>query len=89
MAWIWRVAFRLARGEIRRQSSLTELPDDIPHEMPESLIDVFRALAQLTPHQRTAVVLADYAGHPHRQALGHSSATGTLYIAKLGIVRFP
>jgi RNA polymerase sigma-70 factor, ECF subfamily len=79
-AWIWRVAFRLARGEIQRQSSLTELPEDIPHEMPESLIDVFRALAQLTPHQRTAVVLADYAGHPHRdiaRVLGSSvSAVG-------------
>jgi RNA polymerase sigma-70 factor (ECF subfamily) len=65
-AWIWRVAFRVARGEIQRQKTLTELSDDIAHDMPESLIDVFRALARLTPHQRTAVVLADYAGYPHR-----------------------
>ncbi len=79
-AWIWQVAFRLARGEIQWQRSLIELPDDIPDEMPESLIDVFRALARLTPHQRTAVVLADYAGHPHRdiaRVLGSSvSAVG-------------
>jgi len=79
-AWIWRVAFRLAEREIQRQSRLAELPDDFPHEMPESLVDVFHALGQLTPHQRTAVVLADYAGHPHRdiaRVLGSSvSAVG-------------
>lgn len=66
-ACIWRVAFRLARGEMQRQSTLTELSDDLAHEMSDSLIDVFRALAKLTPHQRTAVVLADYAGHSHRE----------------------
>lgn len=79
-AWIWRVAFRLAGAEMRRQRSLTEFPENGPQEMPESLVNVFRALAQLTLHQRTAVVLADYAGHPHRdiaRVLGSSvSAVG-------------
>lgn len=65
-AWIWRAAFRIARGEMKRQTSLAGLSDDIGEETPESLIDVLRALAQLTVHQRTAVVLADYAGYPYR-----------------------
>jgi RNA polymerase sigma-70 factor, ECF subfamily len=65
-AWIWRAAFRLARGEMQRQRMLTEPFDQIGLDMPESLVDVLRALARLTPHQRTAVVLADYGGYPHR-----------------------
>jgi DNA-directed RNA polymerase specialized sigma24 family protein len=34
--------------------------------MPEPLTDLLGALATLTYHQRTSVVLADYAGYSHR-----------------------
>ena len=67
-AWIWRTAFRIAAGEMKTRSMAGSLPDDLGSvEVPESLVDLVRALAELTPHQRTAVVLADYAGYPHRE----------------------
>lgn len=79
-AWVWRAAFRIARGEMKRQQGVDTFSRDIRQEAPESLVDVFRALAQLSLHQRTAVVLADYAGHSQRhiaQVLGSSvSAVG-------------
>lgn len=53
------------------------LTTDVVEEAPEPTVDLIRALAALTPHQRTAVVLADYAGHSHReiaQILGSSAS---------------
>jgi RNA polymerase sigma factor (sigma-70 family) len=80
-AWIWRAAFRIAAGEMKARSSPGSVAVDLGSvEAPEPLIDLVRALGELTPHQRTAVVLADYAGYPHReiaQILGSSvSAVG-------------
>ncbi|MCI0634134.1 MAG: sigma-70 family RNA polymerase sigma factor [Actinobacteria bacterium] len=80
-AWIWRAAFRIAAGEMKARSPAGSVPVDLGSvEEPEPLIDLVRALGELTPHQRTAVVLADYAGYPHReiaQILGSSvSAVG-------------
>lgn len=66
-AWIWRAAFRIAAGELKERSmaGLTTIQDS--EDAPEPVVDLVRALATLTPHQRTAVVLADYAGYPHRE----------------------
>jgi RNA polymerase sigma-70 factor, ECF subfamily len=64
-AWIWRSAFRIATGEMQRRRRLDPLPDELPFDAPEPLIDLNRALRTLTAHQRTAVVLADYAGWGH------------------------
>ena len=68
LAWIWRVALRTADREVRHRAELrpTSLEPD-PHEMPDQVVDLMRALGALTLHQRTAVVLADYAGYSHRR----------------------
>ena len=66
LAWIWRVAFRVAAGEMQERRVIRELPADVEYEMPEPVVDLIRALGALTEHQRTAVVLADYAGYSHR-----------------------
>jgi DNA-directed RNA polymerase specialized sigma24 family protein len=50
---------------------------------PEPLVDVLRALAELTMHQRTAVVLADYAGYPHAEIakiLGSTTAAVAVHV---------
>jgi RNA polymerase sigma-70 factor (ECF subfamily) len=80
LPWIWRVALRTADREVRRRGQLAPADPALSYEMPEPVVDLIRALARLTPHQRTAVVLADYAGYSYRQvadALGSTpSAVG-------------
>jgi RNA polymerase sigma-70 factor (ECF subfamily) len=64
--WIWHVAFRVAAGELKRRRALAAI-DRFPHpgySLPEPLDDVMRALASLSPNQRLAVVLHDYADRP-------------------------
>ena len=80
LPWIWRVALRTADREVRGQAQLRSVDPAVAYEMPEPIVDLIQALAHLTLHQRTAVVLADYAGYSHRQiadALGSTpSAVG-------------
>lgn len=66
-AWIWRVGFLLATRESSRRRTLEPLDGEIVAQAPDDLVDILRGLAQLTAHQRTAVVLADYAGFSHRE----------------------
>lgn len=67
--WVWTAAFRIAAGELknrRRTSSVRELS----YQMAEPALDLFRALARLTPRQRQAVVLHHYAGYPVKDVAG-------------------
>jgi RNA polymerase sigma-70 factor, ECF subfamily len=66
LAWVWKVALRTADREVRGRAQLRSAPAEASYEMPEQVVDLMRALARLSVHQRTAVVLADYAGHSHR-----------------------
>ena len=72
-AWVWRAAFKIATGELaaRRPEVGGAMSDGVVLESPEELIDLQRALDELTPHQRAAVVLADYAGYPHAAVAGY------------------
>lgn len=67
-SWVWRAAFRLAAGDLKRQSGLSHgsLPEGSvqdPHP-DEQLLD---ALQGLTPQQRAAIVLHYYADCPVRE----------------------
>lgn len=64
-AWVWRAAFRIARGEMKARNRAVPFTVDVVQEMPDSFLDLWAALERLTLHQRTAVVLADYAGWSH------------------------
>ena len=79
-AWVWRAAFRIAAGELKERRSMEPFEDEPPVEMPEPLVDLWRALGRLPAKQRASVVLADYAGWSHREvaaALGSTvSAVG-------------
>jgi RNA polymerase sigma-70 factor (ECF subfamily) len=63
--WVWRSAFRLAAGDLKRQSSLARgpLPEGSFHDAhpDEQLLD---ALQGLTPQQRAVIVLHYYADCP-------------------------
>jgi RNA polymerase sigma-70 factor (ECF subfamily) len=67
-SWVWRSAFRLAAGDLKRQSSLSHGP------MPEGAFndahaddDLLSALQQLTPQQRAVIVLHYYVDCPVRE----------------------
>jgi RNA polymerase sigma-70 factor (ECF subfamily) len=62
LPWLWRSAFRIAAGELKARARGAVPPaDDTGYEAPEPLIDLLRALRRLSPNQREAVVLHDYA----------------------------
>jgi DNA-directed RNA polymerase specialized sigma24 family protein len=82
-AWVWTAAFKIAKGELARQSSEGILATEPTITDPEPLVDVLRALGELTVHQRTAVVLADYAGYPHAEIakiLGSTAAAVAVHV---------
>jgi RNA polymerase sigma-70 factor (ECF subfamily) len=82
-AWVWRVAFKVASGEMksRRETdhSVPDLAD--PSEQPAfALIDVLR---HLPTNQRAAVVMHYYADLPVAEVasrLGVSSATARVHL---------
>ena len=65
--WVWTAAFKIAAGEMRRRAEQGEamsvdLP--VPDEMDAtSLIDLVRALEQISDMQRKALILRHYMGY--------------------------
>jgi RNA polymerase sigma-70 factor, ECF subfamily len=85
--WIWRAAFLIARGELRRRSraraQTLEAVSSV--SMPEPVVDVVLALRRLTPKQRLAAVLMLYADMPARDAarvMGCSPATARVHLSQ-------
>ncbi len=67
LAWVWRVAFRVAAGELKERSRVVGEPMERGYEDPEGAADVIEALGRLSPKQRGAIVLHHYAGYPVRE----------------------
>jgi RNA polymerase sigma-70 factor (ECF subfamily) len=84
-SWIWTAAFRSAAGQLKelaRQGGAMTV--ERPIEMPEPIADVVSALARLSPKQRLAIVLHDYADRPTDEvarALGASRATVHVHLS--------
>ncbi len=67
-AWVWRSAFRLAKGDLKRQSSLSHgpMPEGAFHDAhPDE--QLLAALQGLTAQQRAVIVLHYYADCPVRE----------------------
>jgi RNA polymerase sigma-70 factor (ECF subfamily) len=78
-AWVWRSAFRLAAGDLKRQSGLSHgpMPDGASHDAhPDE--ELLAALHELTPQQRAVIVLHYYADCPVREI---ARRTGTNQLA--------
>lgn len=84
LAWIWRVAFRIAAGELKDQRTRGTALVDEAYEMPEPAWEIIEALARLSPMQRAAVVLHHYGGYPAKEIaviLGSTSAAVRVHLS--------
>ena len=63
-AWIWRAAFRIAAGEMKRLRTEMSAAHESSTEPPEHLQELVEALRSISPNQRLAVILHDYADRP-------------------------
>ena len=84
-AWLWRVSFRLAAAELRMRSRPIHRLDPSDYKMPEPVPELIEALRQLSPNQRLALVLHDYADrstHDVAGTLGCSQATVHVHLSK-------
>jgi RNA polymerase sigma-70 factor (ECF subfamily) len=73
--WVWKAAYRIAAGELKRRGTLTELVINEPVTVNEPAWEVRAALARLSPMQRSAVVLHYYAGYPASEIARITSST--------------
>jgi RNA polymerase sigma factor (sigma-70 family) len=84
-SWTWRVAFRVGAAELRRRKETTALFEASGYEMPEPVPELLSALRQLSPNQRLAVVLHDYADRPTSEiadTMGCSRATVHVHLSQ-------
>jgi DNA-directed RNA polymerase specialized sigma24 family protein len=84
-AWIWRTAFRVAAGAFSRPERPGSIGDAGSYDLPSPIDHLVHALAQLSPKQRLAVVLHDYADRPTdeiAEVLGSSRATVHVHLSQ-------
>lgn len=86
-AWIWNVSFRIARGELKNRSFSPSIaaPVESSYEMPQPVADLVAALQTISPKQRAAIILHDYADRPTREVakvLGSSVATVHVHLSQ-------
>lgn len=66
--WVWKAAFRIAAGDLKdRRRSGAGPPPEESIQMSDSGVDLVRALGQLSPKQRSAILLRYYAGYPTKE----------------------
>jgi RNA polymerase sigma-70 factor (ECF subfamily) len=89
LAWIYRTAFRFARGELKREGRLRKgdenLPDSGPvsEDAPSTVGELNSALASLSTQQRTAVILhysEDLPAGEVARLMGISTATVRVHL---------
>ena len=79
-AWVWRSAFQLAKGDLKRQSSLSRapIPEGAFHDV-HADGQLLAALQGLTPQQRVVMVLHYYADCPVRE-IAHRTGINPLAV---------
>ncbi len=85
VAYLYRTSFRVAAGEMKRQSSLIAATSDAPTADAEDMTDLLRALRALSPGQRAAVYLHYQADLPVREVaslMGTSAAVVKVHLSR-------
>ena len=83
LAWIWRAAFRVAAGELKRRRRVDHRLPDVSEPSEQRASELVTLLGQLPRNQRAAIVLHYYADRPVRDvaaALGVSPATARVHL---------
>ena len=83
--WVWRAAFKIAKGELLRRRLHDAALPELPVELPSPTVDLVRALRRLTPKQRGAIVLHHYAGYSNRETaaiLGSTAAAVGVHLER-------
>ena len=84
--WIWRSAFRIAAGVLKERGRIGPEEDvGLSYEMDPPARELVEALRQLSPRQRSAVVLHHAAGYPVREVaaiLGSTSAAVKVHLKR-------
>jgi DNA-directed RNA polymerase specialized sigma24 family protein len=86
-AWVWRAAFRIAAGDLKRRSKPSASVQEDFYVMPETVIDVVRALSQLSRKQRASIVLHHYAGYPTKDVARMIDSTTAAVTVHLSVGR--
>jgi RNA polymerase sigma-70 factor (ECF subfamily) len=86
-AWVWTASFRIAAGELKARRDLVPFTGEAAtsYHMPEPVPQLLQALAAISPNQRMAVVLHDYADRPTdeiAELLGASRATVYVHLSR-------
>lgn len=82
--YLYRVAFRLAAQELRRPSTVADVPDR-PAPDDDGLVDLFSALRRLSPSQRAAIYLRYQADLPVAEIarlMGSSAAAVRVHLLR-------
>ncbi len=80
--WVWRVAFRVATGELRK-AKRDAVQDAASYEIDHEVLDVMMALERLTPRQRATFILFYLDDRPTQEiakVLGISVATVSVHL---------
>jgi RNA polymerase sigma-70 factor (ECF subfamily) len=83
--WVWRTAFRVAAGELKRRRMSDVLTMEGSYEMEVPARDLIVALSALSERQRASVVLHDGAGYPAREVariLGSTEAAVRVHLMR-------
>lgn len=65
--WVWRTAFRIAAGELKRRGKEAGWWTDAGYEIPDETAELLVALPRLSPKQRAAIVLHYHFGYSLRE----------------------
>jgi RNA polymerase sigma-70 factor (ECF subfamily) len=76
-AWLCTSAFRIAAGELQRRRRTAGIADLHTYDLPEPVDHVVAALRQISPHQRMAIILHDYADRPTEEIARTMNITRT------------
>ena len=76
--WIWKAAFNTAARELahRRRTTSAAVPE-VSYEIPDTPVELSLAMRHLSPMQRAAVGLHDFAGHTLRDTASISGSTAS------------
>jgi RNA polymerase sigma-70 factor, ECF subfamily len=74
LRWVWRAAFRIAAGELKRRSDAPAVRTEPAHDLPTDP-SLAEALRRLTSRERQAVVLRYYADRSLREIAATTGST--------------